>query len=247
MKPVACIAAVARNGVIGHKGRLPWPHIRLDWEHLLESVRGGVWIVGRKSYGETGAFPTAASTIVLSRDPGASFPDATAAHSLAEALRAAQAPGTPGGAVWIGGGEGVFLEAFEVATRLVLTTVDADFEGDRVLPPWQHRFPRLVSRRDAVDPSGLRLRFEVFEAGPADVEEAPEGSCWQLHREACDRGEDTYVDPATGYTVFTELSAARRGKCCGGLCPPRGQWRRRAELAAPQPRVGIARTTLPAC
>ncbi|KAI8517860.1 hypothetical protein Bbelb_038770 [Branchiostoma belcheri] len=40
-------------------------------------------------------------------------------------------------------------------------------------------------------------------------------------------GQDTYVDPETGYTVFTRLSHLRRGTCCGSACRhcPYGQVR----------------------
>ena len=43
--------------------------------------------------------------------------------------------------------------------------------------------------------------------------------------EACQRGDDTYIDPTTGLTVFTKLAHERRGKCCGcgcRHCPYRG-------------------------
>jgi hypothetical protein len=39
-----------------------------------------------------------------------------------------------------------------------------------------------------------------------------------LHEAACARGEATYIDPATGYTVFTRLAHLRRGWCCGSAC-----------------------------
>ena len=39
-----------------------------------------------------------------------------------------------------------------------------------------------------------------------------------LHREACELGNATYIDPATGYTVITEYAHLKRGKCCGNAC-----------------------------
>ena len=39
-----------------------------------------------------------------------------------------------------------------------------------------------------------------------------------LHTAACAAGELSYVDPRTGYTVFTALSHERRGRCCGCGC-----------------------------
>lgn len=40
----------------------------------------------------------------------------------------------------------------------------------------------------------------------------------ELHAAACGNGDSTYEDPATGFTVFTELSHLKRGKCCGRMC-----------------------------
>jgi len=39
-----------------------------------------------------------------------------------------------------------------------------------------------------------------------------------LHEAACARGESTYADPETGYTVFTRIAHLKRGKCCGSGC-----------------------------
>ena len=41
---------------------------------------------------------------------------------------------------------------------------------------------------------------------------------YALHEAACARGESTYRDPATGYTVFTRVAHLARGKCCGSAC-----------------------------
>ena len=42
---------------------------------------------------------------------------------------------------------------------------------------------------------------------------------WQaLHEAAVARGEYSYVDPETGYMVFTELQHRERGNCCGSAC-----------------------------
>jgi len=69
------------------------------------------------------------------------------------------------------------------------------------------------------------------------------------HEESMNRAEGTYIDPATGFMVFTELTHMKRGKCCGNRCrhcpygfekvrPPGGHrsWRtRRANPDAPPP------------
>ena len=38
------------------------------------------------------------------------------------------------------------------------------------------------------------------------------------HQQAEENGKDTYLDPATGYVVFTRTGLLRRGVCCGTGC-----------------------------
>lgn len=40
----------------------------------------------------------------------------------------------------------------------------------------------------------------------------------ELHKAACASGSATYIDPSTGYSVFTKDFHLKRGKCCGSRC-----------------------------
>ncbi|KAG8436580.1 hypothetical protein GDO86_007620 [Hymenochirus boettgeri] len=40
----------------------------------------------------------------------------------------------------------------------------------------------------------------------------------QIHQTACQAGQESYIDPHTGFSVFTRLAHLRRGKCCGSGC-----------------------------
>lgn len=40
----------------------------------------------------------------------------------------------------------------------------------------------------------------------------------ELHQKACERHEDTYIDPITGYVVHTKIAHLKRGTCCGCAC-----------------------------
>lgn len=40
----------------------------------------------------------------------------------------------------------------------------------------------------------------------------------KIHRAACSRGDLTYKDPSTGYSVFTKVAHQQRGSCCGSGC-----------------------------
>jgi len=41
---------------------------------------------------------------------------------------------------------------------------------------------------------------------------------YALHKQACEDGKTTYIDPSSGYQVFTEVAHLKRGKCCGSGC-----------------------------
>ena len=40
----------------------------------------------------------------------------------------------------------------------------------------------------------------------------------RLHRDSVAAGSHHYIDPETGYLVFTELAHRARGHCCGNEC-----------------------------
>lgn len=40
----------------------------------------------------------------------------------------------------------------------------------------------------------------------------------KAHRDACLAGNDTYRDPATGFSVFTTFYHLKRGSCCNSGC-----------------------------
>jgi len=47
---------------------------------------------------------------------------------------------------------------------------------------------------------------------------AAEAAIAQAHAAAEARGDETYVDPATGYLVLTAATLRARGECCGSGC-----------------------------
>jgi hypothetical protein len=40
----------------------------------------------------------------------------------------------------------------------------------------------------------------------------------ELHYLACENGQDTYIDPQSGYLVLTSQAHLKRGTCCGNQC-----------------------------
>jgi dihydrofolate reductase len=131
MTRISLIAAVARNGVIGKDGRVPW-HLPEELEHFKATTMGHPLVMGRRTFESIGRILPGRRTIVVTRDPGWHHPGVESAHSFAEALSLAG----PADEVFVAGGAEVYAEALPFAHRLVLTEVDAEPEGDTWFPRW---------------------------------------------------------------------------------------------------------------
>jgi dihydrofolate reductase len=132
MRPTICIiAAVAKNGVIGRDGTLPW-HLSEDLRRFKALTMGHPILMGRRTHESIGRSLPGRSNLVLSRDPKYQpAPGAERVESIAAALvRAADAD-----LLFVIGGAAVYAEALSLAQRMELTELDAPFDGDTRFPP----------------------------------------------------------------------------------------------------------------
>jgi dihydrofolate reductase len=138
---VALIAAVARNGVIGHANDLVWK-LPEDMAFFKRTTMGNPVIMGRKTWESIPARfrpLTGRTNIVVTRQPAWRAEGALAAHGLEQALELAleSVAANPHGlrAFVIGGAE-LYALALPHADELVLTEIDRDFDGDARFPDW---------------------------------------------------------------------------------------------------------------
>jgi dihydrofolate reductase len=129
---VTIVAAVARNGVIGVDGGLPW-HLPDELRLFKATTLGHVLVMGRRTYESVGRPLPGRTTVVVTRQPdwGADDDSVAVAHSVPEALELAAGLDDE---VFVVGGAQVYAEALPVADRLALTFVDSEPEGDTVFP-----------------------------------------------------------------------------------------------------------------
>lgn len=125
---IVLVLARAKNGVIGRDNALPW-HLPADLQHFKALTQGKPMIMGRRTFESLPGLLPGRRHIVLTRDRGWSAPGAEVAHDLAGALGLA---GDDGVSV-IGGAE-IFALFLDWADKIELTEVDADVEGDAIVP-----------------------------------------------------------------------------------------------------------------
>ena len=157
---LALIAAVARNGVIGRDGRLPW-RLPEDLRRFRALTSGHSIIMGRRTWESLPHALPERQNIVVTRRVGFAATAATVAHSLADALVAVACPEP---AFCIGGGE-LFRSALPFAGIAHLTEIARDFDGDATFPPLEAAQWRETGREShiAAEPGGFAYAFVTYE------------------------------------------------------------------------------------
>ena len=134
---VALIAAVARDGTIGHQGRLPW-HLTEDLQRFKRLTMGHALIMGRRTFASIGKPLPGRRNLVLTRRVPPGLPAGiTACSTLEEALGCCRSEGET--IAFIIGGAEVFRLALPLADRLFLTRVPLAVNGDTKFPVYDER------------------------------------------------------------------------------------------------------------
>jgi dihydrofolate reductase len=159
---VSLLVAVARNGVIGRDNALPW-HLPEDLKRFKALTLGHPVVMGRKTYesivARTGGPLQGRENVVVTRQAGYAAPGCRVVHSLQAALSAVAGAQE----IFVIGGADIFALALPLATRLDMTEVHADVEGDVVFPDYDRSAWRELSREPGAGAGDLRYDFVVYE------------------------------------------------------------------------------------
>lgn len=142
---LALIAAVARNGVIGRHGDLPW-RIPADLQFFKSTTMGKPLIMGRRTFESIGKALPGRTNIVVTRSAGFTADDVEVAADFDQALVIADRHG--GNEIMVIGGGEIYATALPRADRLYLTEVHIDAEGNVFFPELDRTQWREVSRDD---------------------------------------------------------------------------------------------------
>lgn len=161
MTVISLVLARARNGVIGNRGAIPW-RIADDMRRFKALTLGKPVIMGRKTWDSLPKKPLPGRTnIVVTRDRAFAAEGAVVVHDMGEAL--ARADGENPSEIAVIGGAEIYAAALPLASRVHLTEVDADFEGNAVMPPFDLSAWRETGREAHQTPEGLRYAFVTLE------------------------------------------------------------------------------------
>ena len=128
---ISLIAAIGKNWVIGKDNYLPWK-LPEDMKRFKELTSGKPVIMGRKTFESIGRPLPNRKNIIITRDKNYKAGGCIVVHSAEEALKAAQGNKE----VMVIGGEQIFREFLPRASKMYLTFIEKEFEGDAYFPKY---------------------------------------------------------------------------------------------------------------
>ena len=159
---IGLIWAQARNRVICKDGVMLW-HLPEDLAHFKRTTLSHPVIMGRKTWDSIPPRfrPLPGRTnIVVTRQKDWQENGAQRLPSLREALQQCENAEK----VWVIGGAQIYAQALPLADELVVTEINADFDGDAFAPaigPEWHE----IARERIVAANGLPLAFVTWRKG----------------------------------------------------------------------------------
>jgi dihydrofolate reductase len=126
---LAIIAAIARNRVIGNKGKIPW-HFSEDLKRFKRLTTGHPVLMGRKTWESLGKPLSNRRNVVLTSTPIAGVECFGSIDEALEALKHEER-------VFVIGGAQLYANLLEKVDELYLTFVDQQVEGDTTFPPFE--------------------------------------------------------------------------------------------------------------
>jgi len=152
MSEIVLVVAIADNGVIGKDGGIPW-HISEDMKRFKAMTMGHTVVMGRKTWDSLPKKPLPGRTnVVVTRQKDWRAEGATTVSSLGAATA-----GTSGVVMILGGAE-IYERALPLASRIELTEVHRNFDGDAKFDLDRSGW-RETAREDHITPDGLRYSY----------------------------------------------------------------------------------------
>ena len=162
---IVLMVGMASNRCIGNDNKLLW-HLPEDLKHFKRTTSNKPIIMGRKTYDSIGRPLPNRTNIVVTRNESWSAEGTVVASSLQQAFSVAKEAAvdlTASEIVVIGGAE-IYAEALPYVTRMYLTQVDANIDGDAFFPEVDYTCWSCTSSEQfwADDSNPYNYRFETW-------------------------------------------------------------------------------------
>lgn len=159
---LTAIAAMDQNNVIGANGGIPW-HLPVDLRWFKRQTLGKPILMGRKTREAIGEALPGRRNLVMTRRDDLGFDDVEIVHTVDQALTRID-PAAEGEELMILGGAEIYALTLARTSRLLITRIEAEYEGDTWFPTVDWSKWRQVDEQNT--PAGHRTprcRFLTFD------------------------------------------------------------------------------------
>jgi dihydrofolate reductase len=154
---IAIIAAIAKNGVIGKDGKLPW-HYPKDLQHFKDVTMGQTVLFGRKTYESLEKQLDGRKVIVLSKDSNyraqGCILEVNIDNIIDNYLYSKDI-------LYVAGGESVYRQFCGLATDAFITYINKDYDGDACFPVEKLNDFKEILRENVID-NGISFSFVTY-------------------------------------------------------------------------------------
>lgn len=157
MTKLSIIVAIAKNRVIGINNTLPW-HLPEDLKRFRALTMGHHIIMGRKTYDSLGRLLPGRTTVIVTRNTDYKVEGALIAHSLQDAIALCKADDE----VFLIGGAELYQEGLKLSSKLYITEITLDVEGDAYFPEYSSDEWQESSREAHVSEQGLAFNYVTY-------------------------------------------------------------------------------------
>jgi len=152
------VVATSKNNVIGSNNKIPWD-LPEDRKYFRNLTLNHPIILGRKTYESIGKPLPKRPNIVISRTLK-QIEGCKVCSSLKEAIDYCSQQYPTENEIFIVGGAEIYKESMPLISKIYLTLINQNFEGDTLYPEIPSEFQE-ISRIEKFD-SGLYYSFLVF-------------------------------------------------------------------------------------
>jgi dihydrofolate reductase len=160
---ITVIAAVAKNGVIGKDGKIPWK-IPEEMDHFRETTTGHIVIMGRKTWDGLHVHPLPDRLNIVISKSAPEIEGVVVVPTLRQAIKDAQS--WTKSHIFIIGGASVYRQVMErknLVDRLLISEIPGNYEGDTYFP----EIDKEYWKGEVVKEAG---KFDVWEYKTDEIE-----------------------------------------------------------------------------
>lgn len=158
---ISLIVAIDKNRLIGDSNGLPW-YIPEDLKYFRDTTIGKTIVMGRKTYQSIGRLLPHRQNIIVSRQ-NLNIEGALIVNNFGEYLKNIADEQE----IFIIGGAEIYREALPYVSKLYITHVDAEYEGDTYFPhEYFEKELRVISKSEITSERGVKLTFAIYQVAP---------------------------------------------------------------------------------